>query len=90
MSEVIEIFDIAEVDRFYRQMPPINGVTPEDLRGHFIANYISKQGMTNPMMLNSIVQNYLSGKDIRTRYLIDKNEPLIDEIYRHFRNEQQR
>ena len=86
MSEVIDIFDIAEVDKIFSQMPPVKGVSPVELKNHFIVNYISREKDIHPVIAANLPKAYFNGK-VGKRYLIDKNDPLIAEIHQYFTNE---
>ena len=82
MTEVIEIFDIAEVDKIYQKMSPIRNYPPGELKNHFIINYITHHsGIDNQLELSAVITTYIQGRPSK-RYLIDRDEPLIQEVYR--------
>lgn len=86
MSEHIQLIDIAEVDQLYAKMKPIPGINGDKFREIFICNYLIRdKGDIDPIQLNMMVQSY-NKRMLGTRYLIDENDPLIQEIYESLSN----
>jgi hypothetical protein len=87
MADVIEIFDIEDVEQIYQNMDPLRSFPPEELKKQFVANYLIKQNEgIDPIRLNMIIKAYHDHK-LGTRYLIDRNDPLIEEVYQACRNQ---
>lgn len=81
MDGVVEIFDIDQVEHIYREMPKLNPYPPDELKRQFVTNYLIRENEgIDPIRLNIILKSY-SDHTMGVRYLIDRDDPLITEVY---------